>query len=69
MDKLTIFLLSVFFVLPKTAHAYLDPGAGSYFIQILIGTVLGGAYLVKRFWKSITSFIANFLGKLLKKTE
>ena len=31
------------------AKAYLDPGTGSYMIQMAIGIVFGGAYTIKRF--------------------
>lgn len=40
----------------QTAHAYIDPGSGSYFFQILIAGFLGGLYAVKLFWNSILSF-------------
>ncbi len=31
------------------AHAYLDPGTGSYFIQVVIGVVFGAAYTLRSF--------------------
>lgn len=33
---------------------YLDPGSGSFIIQILVATLLGGALAVKAFWSQIT---------------
>jgi hypothetical protein len=33
--------------------AYIDPGSGSFAIQIVIASVLGAAYTVKTFWKNI----------------
>ena len=33
--------------------AYIDPGTGSYLIQLLLGVVLGGAFAVKAFWSRI----------------
>jgi hypothetical protein len=42
----------VFFAEP--AFAYIDPGSGSYLIQLLIGTVVGaGAFLVFPFRKAL----------------
>jgi len=38
---------------PQTAHAYFDPGTGSYLFQILIAGLLGGAFALKIFWKRI----------------
>ncbi len=33
--------------------AYLDPGSGSILIQMLVAAALGGAYLIKVYWKKI----------------
>lgn len=32
---------------------YLDPGAGSLFLQLLMAGIAGITYLVARFWKRI----------------
>jgi len=39
--------------LARPLYAYIDPGAGSYLIQVLIGVLLGAAVSVRIFWKSI----------------
>ena len=49
-------------VVPPYAYAYLDPGTGSYFLQLLIGGLLGALFSIKMFWKNIK----NFLGNLFK---
>ena len=41
MKKTTIITLALIFVLCFPAYAYLDPGTGSYFLQIIIATLLG----------------------------
>ena len=41
MKKATIITLAFIFVLCFPAYAYLDPGTGSYFLQIIIATLLG----------------------------
>jgi hypothetical protein len=47
-----------------TILAYLDPGSGSYLIQLLIAALLGGAFVIKSFWRQITSFFTRlFTGK------
>ncbi len=33
--------------------AYLDPGTGSLVLQMSIAGVLGGLFVVKRFWRQI----------------
>ncbi|MGH9857705.1 MAG: hypothetical protein ACRD4B_07675 [Acidobacteriota bacterium] len=45
--------------------AYLDPGTGSYLIQIIIGGVLGVGVIVKAYWSKIKSIFVK--GKNTKK--
>jgi hypothetical protein len=50
--------------LPLTSpHAYLDPGSGSYIIQILLATLLGGLFLVKVYWQKIVAFVQGIFSK------
>lgn len=39
---------------------YVDPGSGSYLIQMIIAAVLGGLFYFKNLWWKIKSF---FTGK------
>jgi hypothetical protein len=34
-------------------HAYLDPGSGSFLIQLLIAGIVGAGFLIKAYWKKI----------------
>lgn len=43
--------------------AYLDPGTGSYVLQLLIAALLGAGFAVKMYWKNIR----KGLNKLFKK--
>ncbi|MHC4714975.1 MAG: hypothetical protein ACYTAN_17170 [Planctomycetota bacterium] len=45
--------------LQASAHAYLDPGTGSYILMMLISGVVGGAYAVKLYWKRISAFFSG----------
>ena len=38
-------------------HAYLDPGTGSYVVQLLIGGLLGGLFALGMFWRRVLTFI------------
>jgi hypothetical protein len=58
---LLLFLMNILFPLP--AHAYLDPGTGSYVFQLLIAALLGLAFLLKVFWGRIRDFFAILLSK------
>jgi hypothetical protein len=52
---LTLLLLA----LPSTAHAYLDPGTGSYVVQLLIGSLLGGLFAMGVFWRRVVAFLKH----------
>lgn len=66
MGKFTSVFIIIFIValiFPPTTYAYLDPGTGSYFFQIIIATVLGGIFAVKLFFKKIVNYLKHFLSK------
>lgn len=44
-------------ILLQSAYGYLDPGTGSYVLQLLIGGLLGGLFAVGLFWKRILAFV------------
>jgi len=35
---------------------YLDPGSGSYLVQVIIAAILGFIYYFKNIWKMLKSF-------------
>lgn len=43
----------------KIIFLYIDPGSGSYFIQVIIAAVLGAALYFKNFWLKIKSFFTK----------
>lgn len=63
--KKIILLLPLFILsLQYPAWAYIDPGTGSYVIQIVIAAVVGGAFAIKAFWQKIITILKNlFSGK------
>lgn len=58
MNRLTraVFVIFIILIFPTPAYAYLDPGTGSYFFQILIGMIIGVLFSIKLFWKKIRDF-------------
>jgi hypothetical protein len=36
--------------MPHAVFAYLDPGAGSYLLQLALAGSLGAVYTIKHFW-------------------
>jgi hypothetical protein len=60
-----------FLSLARPAQAYLDPGTGSYFVQILIAGLAGGGYLIVTFWGKIKGLFSSIfkMGKKEKKAN
>ena len=44
-------------ILLQLAYGYLDPGTGSYILQLIIGGLLGGLFAIGLFWKRVTAFV------------
>ena len=40
-------------------QAYLDPGSGSYLIQLLLGGLVGALFIIKAYWGRIRSFFKS----------
>jgi hypothetical protein len=40
----------------KMALLYIDPGSGSYLVQVIIAAILGGLFYFKNLWLRIKSF-------------
>lgn len=48
---------------PAPAWAYIDPGAGSYFFQLLIAGGLAGVYTLRRYWATVRAWFSRDRGK------
>jgi hypothetical protein len=55
-----------YLMFPRLAFAYLDPGTGSYILQLLIAGILGASFAVKIFWGKIKSFWVNFFSNKMR---
>jgi hypothetical protein len=47
------------FIFIRSAFAYVDPGSGSYILQVLIGFALAGLYALKHYWAKILTFFTK----------
>jgi len=54
--SLSFFALMFALITAPPAHAYLDPGSGSFIIQILLAGLMGAALMTKIYWARIKSF-------------
>ncbi len=59
------YILTAAFLLmfPNSSEAYLDPGAGSYILQMLLAGALGLMFTIKLYLSKIKSFFRGLLGK------
>lgn len=44
-------------VLPGTAHAYLDPATGSILLQVVLGGIAGAGLLIKLYWHRLLRLV------------
>lgn len=57
-------VLALFYLIfPRKAYAYLDPGTGSYILQLIAATLFMGLYAVKLFWNNVKIFFKNLFSK------
>ncbi len=47
---------SLFLTAP--AQAYIDPGSGSMFLQLLLAAIAGGLWTLKIYWRRLKSFFS-----------
>ncbi|MHB9130716.1 MAG: hypothetical protein ACYDBB_06460 [Armatimonadota bacterium] len=50
---ITLFTLGLIIITGQDAHAYLDPGSGSYLIQLAVAALVGGMVALRHFWDRI----------------
>jgi len=65
MKRLNFILLSVVFIqflsaslYSSEALAYLDPGSGSFLLQLLFGLLVGASFFFKSIWQRILNFFS-----------
>ena len=58
-----VLLVVILFFFPAQAHAYLDPGTGSYFIQIALAAFVGALFAVRLFWGRIKVFFRKLFSR------
>ena len=54
---------------PASNHAYLDPGSGSFILQILLASLLASLFFFKSFWKKVLSFFRKSSSKNQETSE
>jgi hypothetical protein len=44
---------------PLKPQGYLDPGSGSYLLQLILAGLLGGLFVLRHSWRRIGTFFAR----------
>jgi len=58
-----VWIVFAVFVCCGRAYAYVDPGTGSYILQIVIAGVVGAAFTLKLLWRRIRLLMSNAVSK------
>jgi hypothetical protein len=63
-----VVIITIILLLCSTckAHAYIDPGTGSYIIQVIIGGLLGAVFALKIYWKKVRAYFSKLFSKRTK---
>ena len=59
VDMGQLALLSMSLLPEQSVLAYLDPGTGSFLVQLLIGGLVGALVFLKAYWTKIRSFFGR----------
>lgn len=69
MKKVTLAKMMVFsfgwlyLLFPQNANAYLDPGTGSYVLQVFIAAIAGLFFAIKIYWTKLRVFLTSIFSK------
>ena len=48
----------------ETGNAYLDPGSGSFILQLILASLMGALFMLGVYWKKVKAFFLDlFSGK------
>jgi hypothetical protein len=61
--SIAVLLFALGLGLPTSALAYIDPGAGSVIVQVIIAGIVTGLFLIKTFFANIKNFFLNLVSK------
>ena len=62
-------IITFLLIFPSLSEAYLDPGAGSYILQMLLAGALGLMFTIKLYISKIKSFFRGLFGKENKEDD
>ena len=60
---LVLLTLAILMAFSKTSEAYIDPGSGSYVLQLIVASFFAIVFTLKVFWRNIKAFFSGAGGK------
>jgi hypothetical protein len=63
MIDISFVLISIIPDILGKGRMYLDPGSGSFLLQILIATIAGAGIFLATYWRKVKGFITRTFGK------
>ncbi|MBI3947000.1 MAG: hypothetical protein HY321_13835 [Armatimonadetes bacterium] len=63
VTRMAVGLSVVGLLVPYRADAYIDPGTGSYVLQLGLAMVFGAVYSVKVYWRELRRFMVRRAGR------
>ena len=67
LSRLAALALLLIVMLPRTAHAYIDPTAGSVVFQAIAAGVLAGAFTIKLWWNGLRNSTRGLWARLTRR--
>lgn len=58
-----ILLVFVSLGVPSDAYAYIDPGSGSFLLQLLLASLLAASFAIKSWWRNIKRTFTEFYAR------
>lgn len=66
---ISLALVAVALASERSAHAYIDPGTGSYLFQIAVASLAAAAFTIKVYWRRIRSIFRSSKEKRKEREE
>ncbi len=58
-----LFVFLSILIIPASTYAYIDPGTGSYILQMIAAGILGGLFAIKMFWLQVKNFFRRIFSR------
>lgn len=48
-----ILIITTLIIIPRAVHAYIDPGTGTYLLQIIAALIVSSLFVLRTGWKQV----------------